>query len=171
MKKITLLFTALLVILSLSACGDPPAEIQNAEKPLQIANPYGTYETIREMEDASGLVVSLPQTLPDWVNETIYRAIPGELAEILYTDGSNEIRVRIKNGTEDISGVYDTDAREEKDVAVGEYTVHLKGETQENGDFLVFVSTWNTSEGRTYSVTSRNGVSETVLLPLLSQIR
>ena len=169
MRKFLILCFALMLILSLSACGSTSPE--PAEKPAQIANPYGTYETAGQMQEAAGLQVCLPEVLPDWVTETIYRAIPGELVEVIYTDGDNEIRVRIKEGSEDISGVYDTDAREEKDVTAGENTVHLKGKASEEGGFTVFVSTWTTAAGRTYSVTSRNGVPEEVMLPILEQIQ
>lgn len=167
MKQLIALTLGLILVLSLSACGQTEAP----EEQVQIANPYGTYETAEEMQEAANLEVNLPEILPDWVTETIYRAIPGELVEVIYAGGSNEIRVRIKNGSEDISGVYDTDTKEEKEVSMGENTVHLKGVTQEDGNFLVFVSTWNTPDGRTYSVTSREGAEEAVLLPILEQIR
>lgn len=171
MNRFFTLTLALLLALSLGACGSAPEEPQPTAGSVQLANPYGTYETAEEMQDAADLEVSLPESLPGWVTETIYRAIPGELAEVIYTDGNNEIRVRIKEGSEDISGVYDADTKEAKDITLGDNTLHLKGEILETGDFNVLVSTWNTAEGRTYSVTSRNGVLEAELLPLLEQIR
>ena len=171
MKRRIALILGMILALSLTACGAAPAAPAETEAQVQLANPYGTYETAAQMQEAAGLDVSLPETLPDWVNETIYRAIPGELVEVIYTDGDNEIRVRIKNGSEDISGVYDADTKEVKDITVGEKTVHVKGEAQENGEFLIYVCTWNTSEGRTYSVTSRNGVPEETMVPVLEQVR
>ena len=169
MKKCIFMMMSLVLLLSLAACGaeaEPPAE-----KPVMIANPYGTYETAEQMQSAAELQVSLPENLPQWVTETIYRAIPGELVEVIYKGESNEIRVRIKNGDQDISGVYDCGPSQEKDVTVGENPVHLKGQTTQEGEFLVLVSTWNTSEGRTYSVTSTEGVLEATLIPILEQIR
>ena len=171
MKRMIGLTLALILALSLAACGSQPAKTESTGSGVQLANPYGTYDTQEAMMEAAGLEVRLPEALPQWVTETVYRAIPGELVEVIYTDGGNEIRVRIKNGSEDISGVYDADTKEQQDVTVGENTVHLKGETQEDGDFLVFVSTWNTLDGRTYSVTSPEGISLEELLPLLSEIQ
>ena len=166
MKKWILLTMSLILVFSLTACGQAEAPKEN----VQLANPYGTYETAEEMQEAAGLEANLPTNLPDWVTETVYRAIPREMIEVIYAGGSNEIRVRIKNGSEDISGVYDAYTKEGKDISVGENTVHLKGTTQEDGSFLVFVSTWHTLDGRTYSVTSREGVEQSVLLPILEQV-
>lgn len=171
MKKWMSTVLGLTLILALTACGAAPQTSEPAEKPVSIANPYLTYENAEQMQAGADLEVSLPENLPDWVTETIYRAIPGELAEVIYKGSTNEIRVRIKNGSQDISGVYDCDAAEEKDVTVGEYSVHLKGEKTPDGDFIIFVSTWVTAEGRTYSVTSVEGVSQEVLLPIIGQIR
>ena len=171
MKRIFALTLSCILGLALTACGPQPQEAEPTEGKVQLANPYGTYETAREMMDAANLEVTLPEELPDWVSETIYRAIPQELVEVIYTDGDNEIRVRVKNGSGDISGVYDADTGEQKDVSVGENTVHVKGETQEDGSFLVFVCTWNSADGRAYSVTSRNGVAEEVMLPILEQVQ
>ena len=148
MKRMFALILSCILALAFTACGTQPRETEPTEGKVQLANPYGTYETAQEMMEAAGLEVSLPEALPDWVSETIYRAIPQELVEVIYTDGDNEIRVRVKNGSGDISGVYDADTKEEKDLSVGENTVHVKGETQADGSFLVFVCTWNSAAGR-----------------------
>ncbi|MGI5976926.1 MAG: hypothetical protein ACOX68_04425 [Candidatus Limivicinus sp.] len=165
MRKITALVMCLFAILSLAACGNSGSG-ENA----QLPNPFVDYETPEEMQKAAGLEVTLPENLPDWVSETLYRAIPGELVEVIYTDGDNEIRVRVKEGSEDISGVYDSGSLEERDVPLGENTAHLKGETLESGEFSVQVCIWSSSEGRSYSVTSRNGVPEDILLPIAAQV-
>ena len=169
MKKITALLLSLMLVLSMTACGS--RENETPEENVQLANPYVDCENAEQMSELAGLEVSLPENMPDWVTETVFRAIPGQLAEVIYTGEDNEIRVRIKNGSGDISGVYDSDTREEKDIEVSENSVHLKGESLENGDFTVYVSTWQSTEGRTYSVTSVNGVPEELLVPILEQIR
>ena len=170
MKKWMVWMLSVGLILSLAACGGTPEETQPTEAKAAIANPYGTYETAQEMQQAAGLEVQLPAELPSWITETIYRAIPGELVEVIYKNETNEIRVRIKNGDQDISGVYDADTKEEKDVVLGENSVHLKGETTENSEFTAFVGTWVTAEGRTYSVTSPEGIPEQVMLDVIAQI-
>ena len=177
MKKYLFLMLALSLVFAGCGKADSPGGLQPTQAPVQLANPYGTYETAQEMEQAAGLEVSLPEQLPDWVQETIYRAIPGELIEVIYTTREDpndiqEIRVRVKEGNEDITGVYGSDAQEAKTVQVGENTVELQGVTLETtGEFLVFVSKWTSEEGRTYSVTSTQGVLQQELIPLLEQIR
>ena len=176
MKKEIALTAGLLLALSMTACGAPaqaPAATEASETLGSIqnmVNPYLTCEDAETMQAEAGFEVSLPAQLPDWVTETIYRTIPGELIEVIYAGEGNEIRVRVAGGSVDISGVYDSDQKEEKDITVNGRSVHLKGETGEDGVFTAFVSTWNTPEGRTYSVTSTQGVAEDVLSGLIADI-
>ena len=122
------------------------------------------------MEQAAGFTVTLPEIHPDWVTETIYRVIPGELVEVIYLGAENELRVRIAMGSRDISGVYDSDPGVEKDVALGENQIHLKGMEAEDGSLTVLVSTWTTEAGRTYSVTSTAGIPEAQMLEQIQAI-
>ena len=177
MKKWLHMTLALALALSLTACGaetQAPAPTETAPTaPPHIANminPYLTCESAQEMQEQAGFEISLPTALPDWVTETIYRTIPGELIEVIYAGEDNEIRIRCAMGSVDISGVYDTDQKEEKDVSVGSSTIHLKGETMEDGVFHVCVATWHTEKGRTYSVTSTNGVGEDSALALIAEV-
>ena len=179
MKKLIAMTMGLILTLSLTGCGSaaPSAETAKATEVPEthsvqnMINPYWTCQDAAEMQQKAGFEVSLPEHLPQWVSETIYRTIPEELIEVIYAGEDNEIRVRIARGTVDISGVYDSDASQEKDVTVGENTVHLKGEPAADGSLTVLVSTWTTAEGRTYSVTSTQGVAESSLTQLISQIR
>ena len=171
MKKLLTLTMVMMLLLSLAACGEKEPEPTEAAPMIGMPNPYLTCETAEEMQEKAGLEVSLPQSLPQWVTETVYRTIPDELIEVIYRNEENEIRVRIAEGSEDISGVYDSDHTAEKEVTVGDHTVHVKGDTDESGAQLLFVCTWNTAEGRTYSVTSPQGVPEEVMLKLIAEIR
>ena len=157
------------LLLGLAGCGNQKkTEMQGS---VQLANPYVTLESEEEMEAQAGLEVSLPEALPQWVEETIYRAMPGKLAEIIYAGGSNEIRVRIAEGSEDISGVYDSDIREVRELEQGDRTLHVKSSTGEAGESLVYGITWNTPEGRTYSVTSPEGVPEDIMLAVAAEVK
>lgn len=178
MKNWLYMTLALALALSLAACGtEHPASAPTETAftaPAHIANmvnPYLTCQTAAEMQEKAGFDISLPTGLPDWVTETIYRTIPSELIEVIYVGADNEIRIRCAMGSVDISGVYDTDQKEEKNVSVGSSTVHLKGETREDGVFHVCVATWHTEEGRTYSVTSTSGVSEDTALDLIAEVK
>ena len=178
MKKWLHMTLILALALSLTACGadrEIPAPAETTPTaPTRIANmvnPYLTCQNAAEMQEQAGFEISLPTTLPDWVTETIYRTIPNELIEVIYVGADNEIRIRCAMGSVDISGVYDTDQKKQKDVSVENSTVHLKGETVEDGGFLVCVATWHTEEGRTYSVTSTSGVSEETALALIAEVQ
>ena len=170
MKKIFTMILSLTLILVFSACGAPAA--RETQAPVHIANPYTTCDSQEEMEELAGFEVTLPEGLPPFVTKTIYRTIPGELVEVIYTneDMDNEIRVRIAMGDRDISGVYDSDHTEIQDVLVDGRQVQLKGDPGDVGTFTVFVSTWRSDEGRTYSVTSTQGVEKELMLPILQQI-
>ena len=189
MKKFTVIAASLVLALSFAACGStadstvtsepaesvPASSAASEERPMnipggvQIANPYVTLETAEEMQEAAGLEVSLPTQLPEWVTETIYRAMPDELIEVIYKNEENEIRVRIAEGNEDISGVYGGEYAVSKEVPVGENTVAVNGNM--DGDVLmVTAASWITAE-RTYSVTSTAGVAEADLLALIAEIQ
>ena len=171
MKKLLTLTMVMMLLMSLAACGEKEPEPTEAAPMIGMPNPYLTCETAEEMQEKAGLEVSLPHSLPQWVTETVYRTIPDELIEVIYRNEENEIRVRIAEGSEDISGVYDSDHTAQEEVPVGDYTVHVKGDTDASGARLLFVCTWNTAEGRTYSVTSTQGVPEEVMLKLIAEIR
>ena len=170
MKKIFTLAMSLALILVFTACG--AAETQETQAPVQIANPYSTCDSQAEMEELAGFEVTLPEGLPSFVTKTIYRTIPGELVEVIYTneDMDNEVRVRIAMGDRDISGVYDSDHAEIQDVLVDGRQVQLKGDPGDVGTFTVFVSTWRSDDGRSYSVTSTQGVEKGLILPIIQQI-
>ena len=186
MKKILAAGLSLAMLLSLTACGGTtentadggnsavqsstvmPEKLPSGNGGVQLGNPYVTCGDAEEMQEQAALSLTLPEKLPDWVTETIYRAMPGKLAEVIYQGGENEIRVRAAEGSEDISGVYGSD-REARDVTVGEKTIHTKG-ADADGERLLFAATW-TDGGRTYSVTSTQGVPEETLLELVEEIR
>ena len=185
MKKILAIGLSLVMMLALAACGNQDAPVsssvaassaaeESTEAPggvggVQIGNPYVTCADAAEMYEQAGLELTLPAELPAWVNETIYRAMPGTLAEVIYAGEDNVIRVRAAAGSEDISGVYDSDHGYEADLEACEYAVHVKGE-ETDGAVTLYACTW-TFEGRTYSVTSTGGVAEAEMLQLVSAIR
>ena len=175
MRKQFAIILGLILAFAMTACDAKDAGPAAGETaPAHIANminPYLTCQNAEEMQQQAGFEMSLPTVLPDWVTETIYRTIPDELIEVIYAGDDNEIRIRCAMGSADISGVYDTDQKEEKNVSVGSNTVHLKGETMDDGIFHVCVATWHTEEGRTYSVTSTDGVNEDAALALIAEVQ
>ena len=166
MKKLLPLVLSLVLALALVGCGEKAAPREEAAsgENAQIANPYVTLSSAEEMLDTAGLTVSLPAQLPDWVTETVYRAMPGKLMEVIYRNDTNEIRVRAALGTEDISGVYDSESAVLVDMTVQGNTVHMKGK----GD-LVNLATW-TDGTMTFSVSSPAGIDLAVMEQIVAEI-
>lgn len=135
----------------------------------QIANPYVTCESARDMYNQAGFEIALPSQLPDWVTKVVYRAMPGRLIEVIYSGENNEIRVRAAEGSDDVSGVYDASGDTEKDIEVNGNSVHIKGNS-DGENLQVLVCTW-TSDGKTYSLTSSSGVAEDVMQEIIAQIK
>lgn len=136
---------------------------------VQIANPYVTCESAQDMYDQAGFEIVLPAQFPDWITEIVYRAMPDKLIEVVYCGEDNEIRVRAAVGSDNISGIYDTSADTEKDMEINGKTVHVKGNA-DGENLQVLVCTW-TADGKTYSVTSTNGVAEDVMQEIIAQIQ
>ena len=73
---------------------------------MQISNPWKSYETLLDAEHAVGFLLGIPETVGTYTAET-FRVLSGELLEVRYTDGENEVTVRKKAGEgQDISGDY-----------------------------------------------------------------
>ena len=80
-------------------------EDQNTEN-VQMGNPWKSYETLADAESASGIKLGIPETIGTYTADT-FRVLNGELLEVRYTDGENEVTVRKQAGEEqDISGDY-----------------------------------------------------------------
>ena len=149
---------------------DKETATEETEKPamggnVQIANPYVDLKSAEEMMDAANLEVNLPTSIPDWVTETIYRAMPEKLIEVIYKDDVNEIRVRVATGSDDISGVYGSDGEVK--------TVDVNGQKVEFTmiDGRTVMAKWTNDMPRTYSITSTEGIPEDVMTKICSEVK
>lgn len=143
-----------------------PAQSEHAETGSVETTVPG--ETVcRDLEELSSLagfpVPDVADAIPFSVKETSYSLLWGELAQAGYS-GTNgeEITLRISDGEEDNSGVYDTFPII-NDWTVGNTTVTVKGE---NGQYTLAV--W-TMDNRAYSVYAYPAQPEKVwreLIPL-----
>ena len=82
----------------------------NGQEPAgtaQMANPFAKYDSLAESEEAAGVSIPVPEAVEGGSNR-VYRAIPGELLEVIYYDDSeNETaRIRKAQGTERLDGDY-----------------------------------------------------------------
>lgn len=72
----------------------------------QIPNPITEYKTVEDAEKATSFKAKLPSKLPDGYKMSFISVISGEILNIFYSSGTNEICYRMAKGDEDISGDY-----------------------------------------------------------------
>lgn len=92
---------------------------------VQIPNPWVDCKTIEDAQALAGFDFQLPET-PEGYSIDHISAIEGEIIQVIYKKGEQEICIRKGTGTEDISGdynTYDTSVTKELDG----YDVTLKG--------------------------------------------
>ena len=183
MKKqlITLSLCATLCLSTLAAC-DNADKPHNTDQPptnnqsSQIPNPFVDYDTLAEAEKAAGLEIYLPEnitssdtTLSKDVLDSIkpvYRAMDGEMLEIIYYLGDDEIgRVRKALGSEDISG--DNNSYDTADTVTEDDNVKI---TLKGNKDKFYVATWSDG-GYAYSVAITDGLAKDTLLKIVKNIK
>lgn len=116
----------------------PEAASSDAPMGMQIANPWSDFNTLEEAEADADVELTLPESYQHF-DHRIYRAMHGEMIEVIYqdADGQEGFRIRKSRGSEDISGDY-TSYAQEKTLTSGGRSVTIRG----NGD-TISVATWN----------------------------
>ena len=145
-------------------------EAQNeAGTGMMIPNPFEDFGTLAEAEKAAGFWIGLP-VMAD-ATKTVYRAVSGEMIEVIYYKGDDEIlRVRKAPGTDPIDGDYNT-YEKEANVSFTDMVNAPVILEKLNGD-KVYNATWTTaSNGKNYSyaITSDTGLSESEAMDILFQ--
>ncbi len=158
MKKTIMIALCAAMAFSTSACGATKKEdiVNEQGGQTQVANPFVTCETLDEAEKLAGFTITVPERIEN-SSERIFRAMEGQLLEIIYMNGEEEIvRIRKAHGSDDISGDYNqyTDTTE---LTVGEVKYTLKG-----NDGKVSVATWVDGD-YAYSVSVNEMSSEAAL--------
>ena len=99
----------LICMMILSACaGEAPKAAAEPVGQLQLANPWKSYDSLTDAENASGLTFPIPENIPIGYAVESYRVMSDSLLEVTYLNGDTEITVRMKAGQDpDISGVYE----------------------------------------------------------------
>ena len=123
---------------------------------LMMPNPYIDTQTLEEAEEAAGFPITLPQRKES--GETvIYRAIKGQMIEVIYKDEYNRETCRIRKGRnmeDDISGVDYEYAVSEKLRSDG-LEITVTGE--EKDDWTTAVWTQDAEDGNRYSYSISSG--------------
>ena len=126
----------------------PEAASADAPMSMQIANPWSDFNTLEEAEADAGVEITLPEGYQGF-DHRIYRAMHGEMIEVIYqdVDGQEGFRIRKSRGSDDISGDYTVYAQT-KTLEIGDYSVETRG----NGD-EISVATWtNLSQNLSYAI-------------------
>ncbi len=177
MKKLITLTLCALLALSLAACtpkepvDDTPQtlpatdETVPEENPVQVPNPFGDFESLADASASAGFEMTAPETY-EGVSIVKYRAIAGDMTEIIYYDAADAeiMRVRKASRTEDISGD-NTAYADTQDVAVGDRTVNFRGT---DGKYVL--ATWS-QDGYSYAVSLTDGMAAADWTALLDQVK
>ena len=131
----------------------------------QLPDPFTTYDSLETCAAGAGLDLTVPETIGGSASR-IFRAIPGEMAEVIYLDASGEelCRIRKAAGNDDISGDYNEYAQSSL-ITVGETIVSYRG-----GDGLVQVANWSIGE-YTFSLTLEKGMDTEAVAGIVKSTR
>lgn len=126
----------------------PEAGSSDAAMGMQIANPWSDFDTLEEAEADADVELALPESYQHF-DHRIYRAMHGEMIEVIYqdADGQEGFRIRKSRNTGDVSGDYNSYAQK-KTLEIGDRSVVTRG----NGD-EISVATWtNLSQNLSYAI-------------------
>jgi len=142
MKKLFAIMLSAVMVLSFTACS------KQSDK-NQIPNPFVDCKTIKDAEEIAGFKVTTPDKIPEGYTENVIQAIKGDLVQIIYKYGENEITFRqAKKGeeNEDISGDYNVYS-EKNTIMTGGLEVVIKGNDGKvsnalftNGDYIYSIT-------------------------------
>ncbi len=135
--------------------------VKPKETPVGMPNPFRDYVTVSGMQEGAGFPIELPNVKKA---EALYRAIPGELAEVIYKrDGKEFLRIRKGKG-EDVSGDYNRYPK------TSQYDVKGKQVTMKGDGKKVRTATWKDGDF-SYAVLSADGISVGRMKDLVKKVR
>ena len=110
----------------------------------QIANPFTDTKTLEEAQEIAGFDMQVPDAAAPYTVVN-YRAVEGEMLEIIFRDrkGEEGYRIRKAAGEDDISGDYNEYAKEKTILLSDGTKVTLRG----NKDDEWSVAVWTAEDG------------------------
>ena len=136
----------------------------NEDNSVQIPNPFAEYESLEQAAQAAGFGLTVPDAAGG-SDSRVFRAIEGELLEVVYHKGELETaRIRKAPGSEDISGDYTVYPQVEV-AAVNGNQVTMSGSGGK-----VSLAAW-TNSGYTYAVSVEGGCSSSDMAAMVSAIQ
>ena len=107
MKKMITILLCLLFPVLLIGCGTTEAEEEEVSPIAQMGNPWSTWDSIADAEEAAGFSFGLPEVIADTYAAAEIQTMNGSMIEVVYRDGEFEVCVRKQQGEgQDISGDY-----------------------------------------------------------------
>ena len=151
MKKcVIFLFIVIFLLTGCSAISEPSQPTEPTVIHTQIANPWKSYGSLEEAENACSLTFPIPMTVADIYTAESFRVMNAQLLEVIYRAEDEEVIVRMQSGKDcDISGVY-ADADSVETTVLNGVSVTTK---QMNGSRLDLIS----MDGYSFSVYSPSG--------------
>ena len=127
---------------------------------------YGSveYDSPQALAEALSWPLAIPTALPEGYSLLLAQSLPGELAELRWSDGTDTLCYRMAPGSEDISGDY-TQYGEISTRAVGTRSVQCRGEGG-----MIYTAVW-TADGYSCSLSASGGLSPAELEGILSSIQ
>ena len=163
MKKRIIIILAALAILS-GCASKPTPEATESPGQMQIGNPWKSYDTLADAENACTMAFPIPEGVPSGYAAESYRVMNNSLLEVRYRNGESEITVRMQDGDdEDISGIYENFTAVETTDRNGSAVTR-----KEAADCIVYLIS---KDGYSYSVYISGSVSEDLCNEILSHIR
>lgn len=188
MKRLFIFVLSAAIALSLAACANHPDSVQSEPDAsmmvggdpatwgpagdsedtgdaVQIPNPWVDCESLEEAGGIAGISIQIPEAV-DGYGEPDFRAIDGELLEVLYPSREDDDRLCVRKaaGDEDISGDYNS-YPQTTTVDVNGQTVTMRGR-----DDRIMVAIW-TGDGYTYAVGTRNGLGSEEMTALIQAVK
>lgn len=130
---------------------------------VTLVSPIVTADTLEDLEQAVDFPVEEAVGLPFSVEETTYRSISREIAEITYAGQGQTATLRKSFGTEDLSGDY-TRYPETISLELGEVTGELRG-----SDGAYILAVWSNGD-YAWSLGLSEGMDESAWITLISGI-
>lgn len=137
-----------------------------ATPPAAVQGGYGSveYDSPQALAEALSWPLAIPTALPEGYSLLLAQSLPGELAELRWSDGADTLRYRMAPGSEDISGDY-TQYSEISTRVVGTRSVQCRGEGG-----MIYTAVW-TADGYSCSLSASGGLSPAELEGILSSIQ
>lgn len=136
----------------------------DGEKQMQIPNPIVETSDIKQLKESMPFTIKTPTVMPTGYEVTTTSSISGTLAQIVYSNGTNDITYRMAEGTDDISGDY-TNYDKVKEITVNDLNVTFKGD--ESGFKL---ASWNDGT-YAYAISSSAGMEKDMMISIIESIQ